>query len=441
MTLSLQFPYTATTLLATLLLATISLAIGAVGMKRANGKWVSGEDFWNREVELELFSELLDEEAHILLIAQRRIGKTSFMREIGRRISERYICLQVDLERSNDSSDAIAELGVATRDVESLWGRTKGIFTNIIGTLAQQIDSFQVSEIRVNLRGGMNEANWREKGNHLISILASADRPVVIFFDELPILVNRMLKGSDFQITPEKREQTDQFMSWLRANSIEHQGKVRFVVAGSIGLEPVLQEAGLSATINNFTPFDLPAWTHESAKDCVLELAKSYDLNVPPEIAESMVNRLGLCIPHYVQMYFDRIRRRCMYQHVSDVTEEMAKDVYENDMLGASGHVELSHFEERLKLVLGPNLTSFAIHLLTEASVTGSISGDAAIAISERYNIDDDGEVIEIPIGRILNILEHDGYLVQSESTYRFASKLLEDWWKARFAFTYQPNE
>ena len=58
-------------------------------------------------------------------------------------------------------------------------------------------------------------------------------------------MVNRLLKGDDYRITPERRAEADRFMSWLRAASIRHQGKVRIVVSGSIGFEPILRQAQL----------------------------------------------------------------------------------------------------------------------------------------------------------------------------------------------------
>ena len=38
-----------------------------------------------------------------------------------------------------------------------------------------------------------------------------------------------------------------------------------------------------------------------------------------------------------------------------------------------------------------------------------------------------------------LEVLEHDGYLERKADRYRFVSKLLRDWWKARHAFGYIP--
>ena len=42
---------------------------------------------------------------------------------------------------------------------------------------------------------------------------------VVLAIDELPILVNRLLKGDTDHVTPEGRVLADTFLSWLRRNT------------------------------------------------------------------------------------------------------------------------------------------------------------------------------------------------------------------------------
>ena len=53
-------------------------------LKQAHGNWVEGDRFWDRESDIELLIGKLDEGAHILLMAQRRMGKTSLMKEMKR---------------------------------------------------------------------------------------------------------------------------------------------------------------------------------------------------------------------------------------------------------------------------------------------------------------------------------------------------------------------
>jgi len=95
----------------------------------------------------------------------------------------------------------------------------------------------------------------------------------------------------------------------------------------------------------------------------------------------------------------------------------------------------LSHMEERLKVVLGPDLDVLALDLLTEAAVTGGLSPQAATVLAREYL----GEDWQGPLRDILNILEHDGYLSQRQGVYEFESGLLRDWWKARFWFAFVP--
>jgi len=135
----------------------------------------------------------------------------------------------------------------------SIWQRVRGVFGNIL----EQVESVGVDELSVTLRAGLTEGNWSAKGDELFRILASEEKPVLLLMDEVPILVNRIIKGSDYEITPERKQQAGEFMTWLRKNSLEHQGKIRMVISGSIGFEPVLRQADLSATINNFSSFEL----------------------------------------------------------------------------------------------------------------------------------------------------------------------------------------
>ena len=88
-------------------------------------------------------------------------------------------------------------------------------------------------------------------------------------------------------------------------------------------------------------------------------------------------------------------------------------------------------------MVLGPELTPLGLDFLTEAAVVGSLTPEAA-AILARFNGLDDGAGRE-STREILGILEHDGYLKRPVKEYVFVSRLLKEWWKARFGFAYVP--
>ncbi len=280
-------------------------------LKQANGNWVEGDRFWNRDKDIELFIEKIDEGAHLLLVAQRRMGKTSLMREVKRRLNTRYTSLFLDLQKASDASDSIVELSLALRPHNTLWNKTKDVFSNAIDKITGVVDTLNYGELGITLRAGLTAGNWQDKGDQLFSILADSEKPVLLLMDEVPLMVNRMLKGDDFKITPERRARVDEFMSWLRKNCNKHQGKIRIVLSGSIGFEPILHQAGLSATINNFQPFELKPWDSNEAIGCLAALASEYGVQFKDNAEASMAKRLGCCIPHHVQMFFSHVFDRC----------------------------------------------------------------------------------------------------------------------------------
>ncbi len=404
---------------------------------QAHGNWVEGERFWNREHDKALMMERLDEGAHILLVAQRRMGKTSLMKEVKRLLTERYTCIFIDLQKAVTAEDAIVAISVALKPYTGLWNKTKSLFANALSALVGGIEELSLGEVGIKLRAGLTAGNWKEKGDELFSILAGAEAPVILFIDEVPLMVNRVLKGEEFKITAERVAKVDEFMSWLRENSIAHQGKVRIVLSGSIGFEPILRQANLSATINNFQPFDLKPWDEMTAVGCLQALAAQYGVVFHDDAEAVMARRLGCCIPHHVQMFFSHVHDRCKRRGRMEFYPDEVEEIYESEMLGIRGHSELTHYEDRLKLVLGPEIFTLALEILTETAVNGTLSRPALQALQKGYEFEE--RSVASATEEILRVLEHDGYLKLVTDGYRFESHLLQDWWKKRYGYFHVP--
>jgi len=402
---------------------------------QAFGNWVDGDRFWDREIDIELLTQKINEGAHILLVAQRRMGKTSIMKELKRRLDHRYTCVFVDLQKASSAEDAIVEISLALGPHKSLWDKTKGLFSNILNKFTENIEEISLGEVGIKLRAGLTAGNWSEKGDSLFSILAGSEKPVLLLIDEVPLLVNRILKGEDFKITRERITKVDEFMSWLRKNSLEHQGKISIILSGSIGFEPILRQAGLSASINNFHPYDLKPWDDQTAMECLQALAREYGIHFKDYATLTMVKRLGCCIPHHVQMFFSHVYDRCKRRGRMDFFPDEVNDIYESEMLGVRGHAELTHYEERLKLVIGPEIFPLALEILTETAVAGSLSRESIMKLQKGYDFGE--RKVQDATEEILRVLEHDGYIKMKERNFVFESNLLKDWWAKRYGYFY----
>ena len=417
-------------------------------LKKAGANWVEGDRFFGREVELQALSERVSDGTHTLLTAQRRMGKTSLVRELLRRLEQEghFETVFVDLEDAATPADAVAEIGARSRPVQGAWPRIKAGFANTLQEVGDRVDSVTVAEVQVRLRAGIDLGSWRQKGDEVFAALAESDRPVVLAIDELPILVNRLLKGADHRITPERRQAVDEFMSWLRKNGQAHRGRVILILAGSVSLEPILEQAQLSAHANIYSPFDLKPWGDQTASACLAALAQTYRLDLPLDVRREMCRRLRCQIPHHVQQFFDNLHEELRRAGRREATMGDVERVYTHEMLGVRGQMDLEHYEGRLRMVLGREGYRTALEILTEAAVgDGLLSGDTIVRYRENFQggAQDEAEAEADPVSieDVIRVLEHDGYLERHRDSYRFVSGLLEDWWCARHGRHFVPIE
>ena len=397
-------------------------------LKQAQGNWVDGDRFWGREGDIRILTRMVDDGAHISIVAQRRMGKTSLMKELARRLNDRYVCLYLDLQKESAPADAVAELALLLKPHNPLWEKGKSLFANAWQAVAGGIEEVSYGELGIQLRSGLDSGNWMDKGDELFRILSKSEKPVLFMIDELPLMVNRMLWEGDDGKTPENIRQVDRFMSWLRKNSIEHQGKVRIMLSGSIGLEPVLHQAGLSAVINNYQPYDLKPWDLETAAGCLTALARYDEVMFEGQAERLMVEKLGCCIPHHVQLFFACVFKHCMHRGNMHFRADEVDNLYDTEMLGFRGHAEMTHYEERLSMYFEKDRLPLVKAILTETAVSGVLTMPVIISLRSEYASNE--SCPDEALNEMLRILQHDGYFRKSTEGYVYESKLLRDWWR-----------
>ena len=411
-------------------------------IRKGGSNWVDGENFFDRESELEALEERVRERTHTLLTAQRRMGKTSLVRELQRRLAGtgEFEVVFVDLEAAIDPADAIAEIGVQTKPVGAAWDRIKISFANLMRSAGGRIEELSVADLKVKLRAGIDAGNWPQRGDAIFAALAESGQPVVLAIDELPILVNRLLKDETGRMTPEGKREADAFLSWLRKMGQSHRDRVTLILSGSVSLEPLLEQAGLSAQANIFAPYDLKPWSEETTVSCLETLAESYEIGLGSEARRDMCRRLRCCIPHHVQMFFDRMHEHLRCVGRKDASLEDVEWVYLREMLGVRGQVDLQHYEGRLETVLGRAGYTVALEILTATAVDGEIIGETVHRYRNYFSTREAHDRDGVPsVDHVLHVLQHDGYLEPEDGGYRFVSGLLEDWWRGRYGQTFVP--
>lgn len=397
------------------------------------GPVVTGVDFFGRQVEVDRMVSLLERGDHISLIAQRRIGKSSLLREVQRRIEPRMVCLYVDLQDCLGSADAIAALTEAAHKHTRLRTRALLAFQNLLGG----VDEVGGELLRLKLAEGL-QGDWRHRADRVLADLLQGDAPLVIMLDELPVLLVRLLRDGQGRPRPDGHDQADRLLSWLRRTALAGQGRLRLVLTGSIGLHPIAHQAGLSGTLNIYAPFALSAWEPGVAMQALQALARRQSLELDAEATEQVVELLGVCIPYHVQLFFSQLDEDARRRRATTVGKLDVQRVYRTRLLTSHGHVELAHMEERLRLVVPADRLPLVIDLLSETAVVGALRTTAAARLARDHAVPA-GQVPAV-LDAVFGVLEHDGYLERGpDGGRRFVSRLLRDWWKARHGELYVP--
>ena len=406
-------------------------------LRQAGSNWVEGDRFFDRAADLQALERRVDNRAHTLLTAQRRMGKTSLIRELFRRFEEngKYRAVFVDLEAARNPEDAVAEIAVQCRKLQSIWRDVRRLF----GRVAANIDEVTIANLRIRLRSQVDAGNWAQRGDELFEILAKSDQPAVLAIDELPMLVTALLKDEKFEATPERLRATEAFLGWLRKNGQAYGRKIPMIVSGSVGLQPILQESGLSAYANIFSPLELRPWTAEVAQDCLKELAKTDGVVLPRAVKREICHLLRCCVPHHVQQFYFYLFERLQRESRRKATLSDVGQVYQEELLGMSGQVDLNHYETRLNLVLGPQGYWIARELLTDAAVHGGMLHDDSIKRLANSLTTSQGDSVKA-VRDVLRVLEHDGYLARHSDGYSFVSGLVQDWWRKSHGVQFVPH-
>ena len=401
-------------------------------MKSATGRWVSGDDFFDRESELRILEMRVRDRNHVLLTGQRRMGKTSVVRELGQRLeAEGWVFLFTDIEGATCAEDVIADMAQAVHPVRTISLRFAAAMQRWVSNNVEEISA---SDFHVKIRAGLNAGSWRRYGEKLLSDCAAQDKPVLLVIDELPIFLKRMLRGDD------GKQRVDEFLSWLRGalQALGNDSPV-LIVSGSIGLQPLVHRLGIPDRINYLDTFRLGPWNRDTSVACFNQLAASYRLRVENGVANTVYDKLGVGIPHHVQSFFARLRDHAIMQGRDRVTVEDVDKIYRTALLGPAGQNDLVHYETRLKEGLENESYSIAMEILAEAATQGIFTSGARRRLAQWYSA-----VLDDVPGRIADVLEvlvHDGYLEASDDGHRFPSRLLKDWWSARFRDHHVPLE
>lgn len=413
------------------------------GIESSVGRPVRGINFFDREQEQRLLWRHL-ETSHVLLLAPRRVGKTSLLYRLmdtAKDHGRRAVYVSVADARTED--DVVRKLIAALAghpDSPKIWKRLeKGPFKRFIARLLPTVTAGPISVELDKTAPEVGAEGWQRLAEAVAEAIAAVGEPWVILVDELPIFVLNLLRQDGGPDGPVAR--TRHFLNWFRhlRNPTQPPGQLRpdggaalrWVVAGSIGLDAVVARARLGDTINDLALLPLGPFSPAVADDFLEALATSYGLALTAETRLRLAERAGWLIPFYLQVLFSRLHD--LVAETGLTPSPALVDRVVDELLTPAYRAYFDYWRQRLTEELGRPDDQRALALLACVAERGEAD---RVALDHTLS-----EHIPEPTERqrtltfLLEVLENDGYLTNEAGpprTWRFRSALLREYWLRR---------
>lgn len=384
------------------------------------GSPVTGEDFFDREKELRQLWEYIHED-DLLLLAPRRVGKTSLMLRIRDTAADHGLeASYVTVAGAEDEVGFVRKLLEAVAKLVSGSDVLKKLHKGPIGRRLERLRKIKVSGLGFELAEG---DPWEDLGAALAEALDQQEGQRLVLVDEMPIFVLNLVREDP------SGNRARRFLSWFRElrQNPDRRGGLHWLLAGSIGLDTVTARLRLGDTVNDLYLVRLGPFERDTARLFLSRLSASYSFPIPEATLEHVLDRVGWLIPYYLQLLFRELRSFCG----DDTPDVAAVDQVFEDLLSASKKGYFDYWRQRLKEELGQPEAGHALLLLNSAAADPSGASRSALkqVLAERIQ---EPEARDDRLRYLLDVLENDGYLVEHDKRYRFRSPLLREFWLKR---------
>ncbi|MCB1916948.1 MAG: hypothetical protein KDG52_14680 [Rhodocyclaceae bacterium] len=383
-------------------------------MKLTIGNPVTGDDFFDRELEQRQIWRKL-ETNHLLMLAPRRIGKTSLIYRLCETSREHgFQSIKCSFAGCRDERDCVGEIFKAAEPLH-----TAG--QNFAQSLSW-LKSIKIAGTTIDW--GKDEADcWRAVGEEIGRALADCEHDCLICIDELPVFIVKLLQQGDAG-----RERARTFLYWLRELRQTHFQRIKWLLAGSIGLDTMTARLRIGDAINDLEPFKLDAFSPDSARRMLAQLAQGYQLPLDAATTEHLLDRVGWPVPYYLQLMFSHLRDG--HEDHGVVPSPAAVDGVFDKLLGHGYRVHFDYWRQRLDDELGQPDAGHAARVLDHIcpSRQGARVETLSQALLARIP---DPDMRERTLNSLLQILENDGYLTRdADGRYAFRLEWLRMYWR-----------
>jgi len=375
------------------------------------GQAATGENFYKRPKLINEIWRVIESGSNILLVAPRRVGKTSILYYLQDTPQEKFRPLYIITESVNDENEFFKKL--YGHVFELLDGIDK--FSQRIKTLVGKNKISEISKSGVKLEGV--ELDYDAAFIKLFEALDLDGDKLIIMIDEFPETVENIKRD---------KNETNALRFLQRNRELRHstiiKEKAQFIYAGSIGLENVVSKINASSTIDDLHSFGVPPFTEKESRELIFDkILKNSEMQIENDQVNFLLSKIEWLIPFYIQLIMDEIYKLYSYDELNKVTNEVIERAIDKSI---QHKLYFDLWLSRLKTTFKGGEFSFVKAVLNHTSEHDTILSAEIYNHAEEYNITE-------TFKDIINTLVYDGYINNYENPkiYCFNSPILKRWW------------
>lgn len=394
-------------------------------MRNLTGNVVEGDDYFERPRDLARFRRELDNGGNLLLVAPRRVGKTSFVLrlcEVLRKSGWGAAAINVEAcENEVDFAQLLIEAMHKAGLDANWWNRATALMAAVRKSLGK-VSVGNVIDVDLAESADPTRGTLRQFLNSAFEKIETGQRHALIAIDELPELLLHL------QRQPDGPARVEHLLKWLRWLRQTFRSRVHWVFLGSIGLDSFVEEHNLGKTVNDLTPMELEPLTRDEAHVFLERLGAGARLSLDRPMREAILDHIGWPIPYFLQIVFhsliDLDRRPVAPADVEIAYAQLLRP--EN-----AGYFDT--WRQRLEAQFpGPDARACRSILTAVCTAPQGLPRARLVDVLMADEPAGDVDRVEERLARLLLVLQRDGYLVEQNGMYAFRSFLLRDYWHRR---------
>lgn len=383
-------------------------------MKTVIGIPARGEDFFPRPRITEEIWSKLEAGSNLLLVAPRRVGKSSILLDILDNPKDGYIIIYEDTEPVNGANEFFKRLYNKVNDKFGSIKKYKNKIESFTKDLLSRIEAISLKDVSVTL--GESKISYKIELEKMLNDLGLGDERLIILVDEFAQTVENIIEdineSAAINFLEIKRE--------IRLSPTLTK-KVQFIYAGSIGLENIVSKFNGAKFINDLAPILISPLTTQEAKSLVKMIITGNNTALDNDAFNYLLLKIEWLIPFYFQIILDE----CGKILKEDLSEIITKDVINRAINNVLKHRNyFDNWFSRLRTAFKGKDFSFVKEVLNIASSKPTIASSEIFNLTVKYKLEDS-------YNNLLNTLKYDGYINNNDDPkiYRFNSPLLKEWW------------